>query len=299
MNRSFNFNLLSQIPEFTKTRFAPSPTGFLHLGHVSNALFVWLIARLKNAQVVLRIEDHDRIRSKPEYAESIFQDLNTLGLAPDLGENWQSSRYVQSRNLERYASGLKSLKTYYCMCSRLDIENRSGAKGEDIPYDGHCRYLNLTSGAIRLHWEPDLVSFTDFRLGRITQRPKDQCGDLLLKDRNHNYTYQYSVVIDDYLDEIDLVIRGEDLLESTGRQIRLHQLLNNPIVPSYLHHGLLLDTDGKKLSKRFYSESIKSLLQQGKTPEDLIGTAAFQVGLLPNDKPLGFEELVGFYQKNI
>lgn len=289
--------LLSQIPQFTRTRFAPSPTGYLHLGHVASALVVWLIARLKNAQIILRIEDHDRIRSKIEYTESIFEDLKTLGFKADLDSHSLESKFIQSKNMDRYAHCLKNLNTYYCQCSRADIEKRLGARGEDVPYDGHCRNLNHTSGAIRLKWEPELISFTDFHLGRLTQSPKEQCGDLVLMDRNQHYTYQYAVVVDDFFNEVDFVIRGEDLLESTGRQIRLHELLNNPIVPSYFHHNLMMDDDGKKLSKRFFSDSIGSLLKQGKTIEELIGTAAYHMGLWPIYKPLTFEELLLHYQK--
>ncbi len=296
MIRTLSSKILSQIPQFTRTRFAPSPTGYLHLGHVGSALVVWLIARLKNAQVILRIEDHDRIRSKVEYTESIFEDLKILGFNADLESHSLDSAFIQSKNIDRYAHCLENLNTYYCQCSRADIEKRLGERGEDVPYDGHCRCLNLTSGAIRLKWEPELVSFTDFSLGTITQSPKQQCGDLVLMDRNQLYTYQYSVVVDDFFDKIDFVIRGEDLLESTGRQIRLHELLKNPIVPGYFHHNLMMDDEGKKLSKRFFSDSIGSLLKQGKTTEELIGTAAYHMGLWPTYKPQSFEELLLHYQ---
>ena len=297
INRDFKA-LIHGLPKFSRTRFAPSPTGFLHLGHVTSALFVWLIARVNGASIILRIEDHDQSRSKPIFSIQIFEDLNFLKLVPDHGDSWTTSLYVQSRHMERYRDFLSRLPVYSCDCSRKRLEIRTGASTakSELIYDGFCRHRDVNAKALRLFWEPEPITFQDYRLGPFTHNPRQQCGDLLLRDRNHNYTYQFAVVVDDYIEEIDFIIRGEDLLESTGRQLRLHQAIGHTSFPRVFHHPLLYGESGAKLSKRDLSESIMDMARSGLSSEQIIGKAAHSAGLWLRDEPISFNDLLEAYK---
>ncbi len=290
--------LIHRLPSFSRTRFAPSPTGFLHLGHVTSALFVWLIAKVKDAEIVLRIEDHDQSRVRPHFTAQIIEDLNFLNLLPDHGNNLAKSSYIQSRHPERYHDALFPLQTYFCECSRKTIEGRIGSpsKATEIAYDGYCRHKGLTSGALRLFWDPEPIKFWDYRLGEFTHNPKQQCGDLLLREKNQNYTYQFSVVVDDFMENIDFIIRGADLLESTGRQLRLHEMMGNAAYPKVFHHPLVYAESGAKLSKRDLSESIQDWARKGLTSEQIMGKAAYLSGLWLREEPLSFEDLLHEYK---
>ncbi|MEI8027383.1 MAG: glutamate--tRNA ligase family protein [Pseudomonadota bacterium] len=290
--------LIHRLPSFSRTRFAPSPTGFLHLGHVTSALFVWLIARVKGAEIVLRIEDHDQSRMRPHFTAQIFEDLNFLKLVPDHGNNMAMSPYIQSQHLERYNDLLPLLQTYSCDCSRKTIETRMGSpsSSSELAYDGFCRHRGLTSGALRLLWDPEPITFWDCRLGEFTHNPKQQCGDLLLREKNQNYTYQFSVVVDDYIENIDFIIRGADLLESTGRQLRLHEMIGNATYPKAFHHPLVYAENGEKLSKRDLSESIQDWVRKGLTSEQIMGKAAYLSGLWLREESISFEDLLHEYK---
>jgi len=165
-----------------------------------------------------------------------------------------------------------------------------------MAYDDFCRDRGLASGAVRLHWNPEPITFWDYRLGEFTHHPKQQCGDLLLRERNQNYTYQFCVVADDYLDRIDFIIRGEDLLESTGRQLRLHQILGNSSQPAVFHHPLIYAESGAKLSKRDLSESIQDWAKKGLSSEEIIGKAAYLSGLWLREESISFSDLLRAYQ---
>ena len=207
------------------TRFAPAPTGFLHLGHVVNAIYVWGMARAKGGRVLLRIENHDRQRSRPEYEQAILEDLDWLGFVADEPPVRQSER----GNV--YDAALERLRTagliYACECSRTGIAAASQA-GQELRYPGTCRDKNLPEQpglGVRVRMEPSVERFDDVRHGPQQQRPFEQCGDLLVRDRDGNWTYQFAVTVDDDVQGITLVIRGDDLLSSTGRQIQLARLL--------------------------------------------------------------------------
>jgi glutamyl-tRNA synthetase/glutamyl-Q tRNA(Asp) synthetase len=293
INREFQ-SLFLNLPRFSKTRFAPSPTGNLHLGHVAHGLFVWLTAKLLGGEVLVRIEDHDQTRCKAIFKDQIFEDLGFLGLVPDPSLLHKKAS-IQSEHPERYEKFLRSLPTYLCDCSRKVIEERVNPTGPETAYDGYCRYRNLEEGAERIRWDPQSITFLDYRLGSFTQNPEKQCGDIVLRDRNKNFTYQYSVVVDDFVEEIDFIIRGEDLLDSTVRQLRLHEELGNPKLPKFFHHPLILGDSGVKLSKRDSSESIKDLAKKGLSSEEIIGRAAFLTGLWQKDEPISFEQLLYWY----
>jgi glutamyl-tRNA synthetase/glutamyl-Q tRNA(Asp) synthetase len=256
------------------TRFAPAPTGYLHLGHVLNALYVWDIARASgtDARVLLRIEDHDRARSRPEYEAALLEDLAWLGFAPDGGLTRQSERSaLYGRALEDLrARGL----TYACECSRTDIG--SGR------YPGTCRDKHVSESAaagIRVRLDSTVERFDDLRLGPQEQVPSEQCGDLLARDRHGNWTYQFAAVVDDWLQGVNLVIRGEDLLDSTGRQIQLARLLGRDRPPVFLHHELLMKSATQKLSKSDGDTGIRDLRAKGWTAEAVIDRATALAGL--------------------
>lgn len=283
------------------TRFAPSPTGHLHLGHVASTLYVWSLARTLKAKIILRIEDHDRIRCRQTYEQSILDDLHWLGFHADVGVNdaHQSSPYRQSDHPERYQQAIEFLQRhhhlYYCTCSRKDLLERQGStpNGEEVPYDGFCRTKNHppAGNSLRLTMPDQSITFNDLYLGPLTQRPSSQCGDLLLRDRDHQWTYQFCVVVDDWQEGVDLVIRGQDLTASTGRQILLGQMLGRPKPAKFYHHPLIHDATGRKLSKRDFAEAIATQRTQGVNPDIVRGQAAYLVGLQPENRPLTLARL--------
>ena len=302
------------------TRFAPAPTGYLHLGHVANAVWVWGLARAHGGRVVLRVEDHDRVRSRPEYEAALLEDLEWLGLAPDLGSPAElragPSPFRQSDRPAAYEAALRDLAgrglVYPCACTRRRIAERTGPPlpGEELRYPGTCREGGVDPAATpvrRIRLERQEVPFTDLRLGPRTQVPADQCGDLLARDRDGHWTYQFAVVVDDLgsglrlhgggVPRIDLVIRGEDLLESTGRQIQLARLLDRPDPPAFLHHPLLLRPDGTKLSKSNRDTGVRDLRAAGWTPARVLGEAAFRSGLLDRPGKVTAEDLARLFPR--
>jgi glutamyl-tRNA synthetase/glutamyl-Q tRNA(Asp) synthetase len=269
------------------TRFAPAPTGYLHLGHVVNAVHVWEIARQHHGRVLLRIEDHDRQRSRPEFEAAILEDLHWLGFRADAPLVRQSERDAVYRAAVRRLAeqGL----VYGCSCSRADIEsavhhsakgakvdNRhpaTGGSGSELRYTGTCRDRNiaLTDGVgWRLRLEPGDEHFDDALCGAQSQDPSAQCGDLLLRDRLGNWTYQLAVTVDDLDQGVTDVIRGTDLLESTGRQIRLARLLGRAAPPRFWHHPLVMKSATEKLSKSDGDTGIRELRAAGCSAEEVL-----------------------------
>ena len=263
------------------TRFAPAPTGWLHLGHVLNAEYVWGAG----AKIHLRIEDHDRERCRPEYEAGILADLDWLGYRahfPLVRQSERTSVYLEAAEVLRSSELL-----YACDCTRKQVDERtsgferrtSGRLISDAPprtpelrYDNYCRDrgLPITEGVgWRVRIDPGVETFIDRGLGAQEQDPALQCGDLLIRDRLGNWTYQLAATVDDYRQGIDLVIRGEDLLESTGRQIRLARLLGRETPATFLHHSLLMKSPGQKLSKSDGDTGIRELRARGWTPEQV------------------------------
>jgi glutamyl-Q tRNA(Asp) synthetase len=270
---------LGRPTRLTTTRFAPSPTGYLHLGHVVNAIYVWGLANAAGGRVLLRVEDHDRIRSRATFERAILEDLAWLGFVPDDGLHPVRR---QSENNEAYTTALARLQSthhvYICTCSRKEI---GGGR-----YPGTCRSRRLLPGdtappnaGIRVELDTVPEEFTDRALGTIVQAPAEQCGDLLLKDRDGNWTYQFAVTVDDMNDGVDLVIRGLDLLLSTGRQIKLARMLGRTAPPAFYHHPLIVKPDGEKLSKASADSGVRELRAAGEAPAAVIARAAAAVGL--------------------
>ncbi|MGE0812450.1 MAG: glutamate--tRNA ligase family protein [Vicinamibacterales bacterium] len=282
------------------TRFAPAPTGRLHLGHVVNAIYVWGLAAATGGRVLLRVEDHDRQRCRPAYEAALLDDLDWLGFAPDVFptaafragpcEGRQSDRDARYRAA---AAALASRGLVYgCACTRRDIEAAGGAGGVDeLRYPGTCRDRGLPLDAglgWRLRLPDEVVAFDDVVHGPGRQTPAEQCGDLLLRDRLGNWTYQFAVTVDDLAQGVTLVIRGDDLYASTGRQILLARLLGRDVPPVFLHHPLVMKSPTQKLSKADGDRGVRDLAAAGWTPARVIGQAAHAAGLLdaPGEMPL-------------
>jgi glutamyl-tRNA synthetase/glutamyl-Q tRNA(Asp) synthetase len=255
--------------------------------------------------VVLRLEDHDRGRFRAEYEAAILDDLEWLGLAPDLGDiasfRAGPSPYRQSDGVARYAVALDALQergvTYACECSRASGE--VAEDGSERRYPGTCRERGLSAAPgrrIRVRMDPGLERFVDFGKGTQAQDPADQCGDIVARDVAGAWSYQFAVTVDDMAQEVTLVIRGLDLQASTGRQVRLARLLGREVPPVFLHHPLVTDAAGRKLSKRDFAKSISEHRAAGRTPGSLLGEAAFLGGLLPTARPLTVTELPGLFR---
>jgi glutamyl-Q tRNA(Asp) synthetase len=274
-------------PEPPVTRFAPSPTGYLHLGHVVNAVYVWGVARALGGRVRLRIEDHDRIRSREEFERALLEDLEWLGFVPDEGLDpldRQSDRpHVYQEALHDLAS---REHVYACGCSRREIGSER--------YDGRCRDRRLPFGpgyGTRVAIEPGVERVDDLLLGSIAQDPAQQVGDLLLKDRDGHWTYQFAVTVDDLRQGITLIVRGADLVSSTGRQLRLARMLGRVVPPRVLHHPLILGAGGEKLSKAAGDTGIRDLRARGFSAPEVIGHAAVAVGLVPPGTPVSADDV--------
>lgn len=299
----------SPTPAIWVSRFAPSPTGHLHLGHLANALYVWGVTRALGGQILLRMEDHDRGRCRPEYEAAILEDLAWLGLEPDgdsqLSLQQGASSFRQSDNAERYEAAVHRLASqglvYTCTCSRAAILARTGLAGSELCYDGRCRargYRPDVEGGTRLILEDEQIVIDDLRLGTLRQKPAQQCGDLLLRDRHGCWTYQFAVVVDDGVHEVNLVIRGEDLLDSTGRQVMLGRLLGRSTPPAFLHHPLIAAPDGAKLSKRDFAKGLRDYRAEGRSAASVLGEAAWRVGLLPQDALLEAAAIPALFERD-
>lgn len=274
------------------TRYAPSPTGWLHLGHVANAVWTWGIAAREGASVLLRIEDHDRTRCRPEYERQILDDLQWLGFPPDPGTvaslRAGPSPWRQSDSQAEYQAALHRLANqglvYGCTCSRSTLARELGdgvAEGQELVYPGLCRDKGIRPGfgvGTRIRMPDGVERFTDLRLGPQEQEPPQQCGDLLARDRNGNWTYQFAVTVDDFRHGVTLVIRGEDLLSSTGRQLALARLLGRTDMPAFLHHPVIRNDTGEKLSKRERDLGLREMRAGGMTAQEVIAEAAGRSG---------------------
>ncbi len=264
-------------PPAAVSRFAPAPTGFLHLGHLVNAIYVWGVTRALGGRVLLRIEDHDRDRSRPAYERGILDDLDWLGFAPDEPSTGDFRRGpCRGRQSDReavYLQALDDLRTrglvYVCNCTRAEIASAAGPGGPELRYPGTCRSKRLpeTSGAgLRVRLDAGDEPFDDLALGLQTQRPAEQCGDLLVRDRHGCWTYQFAAAVDDLATGVTLVIRGVDLLASTGRQIALARLLGRTEPARFLHHPLMMKSPAQKLSKSDRDTGSRSIRSSGASP---------------------------------
>lgn len=270
------------------TRFAPSPTGYLHKGHAYSALLAYQYALKHQGRFILRIEDIDTTRCRPEFTDAIYEDLNWLGI------KWETPVRIQSQHFQDYQDGLERLKqqglAYPCFCTRKAIQeeiNRSGyaPHGPEGPvYPGICRALskdealsrikNGESHAWRLNLEKALIAidhpigWKDEVHGRQQATP-ELLGDIVLSRKDTPTSYHLSVTLDDALEGITHIIRGKDLFHATHIHVVLQALLGLP-QPHYHHHGLLLDNNGKRFAKRDKAQTLQSIRRAGVSPAQLL-----------------------------
>ena len=307
--------MVRKMQPLIRGRYAPSPTGDLHLGNLRTALLAWLFARCTDGQFVLRVEDLDRPRVRPGASERMLFDLRWLGLdwdeGPDIGGPY--APYIQSERQEIYMTYLQRLQDkdliYPCYCSRAEIARAASAPhGNEGPrYPGTCRYLtqaqrsqheaNNRRPSMRFRVDDErTVSFTDLLVGPVEQQVQQTVGDFIVCRSDGIFAYQFAVVVDDALMHINQVVRGVDLLESTARQILLFEALGFQ-VPTFAHVPLLLDKHGKRFSKRTQSAGLEPLRMTGITPEQVVGQMAAECGLVDRGEELSAGELVQGYRQ--
>jgi glutamyl-tRNA synthetase len=299
-----------------KGRYAPTPSGRLHLGNARTALLAWLQMRSVGGAFVLRIEDVDRSRARDVYRELIIRDLRWLGLdwdeGPDVGG--ANAPYQQSEREALYEEALQRLirlgRVYPCFCSRADIQAMAraphGLQSEGPFYDGRCRSLSEEQQKAKSAVKPPAlrfivpdkgtVSFTDGFCG-LQQFPANYGGDFVLKRADHMYAYQLAVVVDDQAMGITDVLRGDDLLDSTPRQLHLYEAFGwQP--PAFAHVPLVLGPDGRRLSKSHGDIAICSLRDAGAKPEAIVGWLAYLSGLIEKPEALFPIELAPDFRLN-
>lgn len=288
-------------------RFAPSPSGRMHLGNVLCALLSWLSARSQNGSYILRIEDLDPDRCPRHYADLIEDDLAWLGLDWDAGgsSGGPDGSYYQSERTAIYQHYFDQLHAqgllYPCFCSRAALHAASAPHLSDgrVVYPGTCRALtpeqiaqkSRTRGAaMRLRVPDQTISFVDGLQGACAEHLPTECGDFIVRRSDGVFAYQLAVVVDDALEGVTEVVRGRDLLGSTARQIWLHRVLGfEP--PHFVHIPLLNDAHGQRLSKRDAALDL-SVLRQRFTPHELTGALAYAAGLLDSPRPVSAHALI-------
>ncbi|MEM1041450.1 MAG: tRNA glutamyl-Q(34) synthetase GluQRS [Bacteroidota bacterium] len=298
------------LPGTPRGRFAPSPTGLLHVGSARTALAAWLSARSQGGQFVWRIEDLDPPRAVAGTAEAALDDLRWLGLDWDEGPDIDGPHapYVQSERYALYEAALRQLaeagRLFPCRRSRKDLRAIAsaphGASGSP-PYPASLRPTGLAPGwfnradgsdaALRFLIAEGAVTFEDYVQGTVSETVSETTGDFVLKRRDGLYAYQLAVVVDDLAMGITEVVRGADLLGSTARQVQLIEALGGAR-PAYAHLPLVLNAEGEKLSKRDEALALRSLRDRGVAPEALVGVLAQSLGLAASSAPVSARTLV-------
>ena len=288
-------------------RFAPSPTGRMHLGNVFCALLSWLSAKSQGGEWVLRIEDLDPQRSKKDYALQLMDDLQWLGLPWDGEPVWQSQR---GDIYEEYLLSLTNMGlTYPCYCTRADIMATQAPHETDgrVVYKGTCRPSVAHHSPLTAHRSPleattrlivpdCTIAFTDGHYGKHDINLAEHCGDYIIRRKDGAWAYQLAVVVDDALMGVTEIVRGRDLLLSSPQQIHLRELLfPSPLTVDFFHHPLLCNAEGQRLCKRDKSMDLEYLRGTGITPQEIIGKLAYLAGLTDTTTPITPSELLPLF----
>lgn len=283
-------------------RFAPSPSGRMHLGNIWSGLLAWLSARSQGGRMVLRLEDLDPDRCTRAWCDQVMRDLEWLGLT------WDNEPVYQSERTDLYAQAFRKLEDqgliYPCYCTRAERLAASAPHRSDgqAIYDGRCRRrspqeLEELSHSRRPAWRvavpEEEYAFRDLLQGEVRENLARDCGDFILRRSDGVYAYQLAVVVDDGDMGVTQVVRGSDLLSSTPRQMYLQDLLGLPR-PEYGHVPLLLAADGRRLAKRDRDRELGELQQQYTAPE-ILGRLAFMAGLIPEYAPMTAQALVSCF----
>ena len=282
-------------------RYAPSPSGRMHLGNLCCCLLAWLSAKSKGGQVLLRIEDLDTLRCPRVFADAIVDDLAWLGLSAD-GPDPVPYQSERSELYQHYYDVLADRGLVYpCFCSRSQLHAASAPHRSDgqVVYQGTCRGLSPEeiaakqkhkAPAWRVQVPDEIIGFTDGTMGWYEENLARDCGDFYLRRGDGVFAYQLAVVVDDALMGVTEVVRGADLLSSTPRQLWLYRELGLP-APQFYHLPLLLAPDGRRLSKRDGDQSLANLRARF-SPEEVVGRLAFAVGLQDAPRPRTPQSLV-------
>ncbi len=285
--------------DMEKGRFAPSPTGRMHLGNVFSALLSWLSVKSKGGQWLLRIEDIDAQRSRQEYADLLMDDLQWLGLS------WDGTPVYQHERSEIYLHYYHRLQeqglTYPCYCTRADLLAAQAPHESDgrVVYKGTCRHLPPQPGkpaAARLIVPDRVITFHDGHYGTHAVNLAEQVGDFIIRRKDGAWAYQLAVVVDDALMGITEVVRGRDLLLSSPQQMYVAERLGFPS-PRFIHLPLLCNADNQRLSKRDKSLDMGSL-RQHYTAEEIIGSLACLAGFLSAPTPIHAKDLIPLFSWN-
>ena len=282
-------------------RYAPSPSGRMHLGNLCCCLLAWLSAKSKGGQVLLRIEDLDTLRCPRVFADAIVDDLAWLGLSAD-GPDPVPYQSERSELYQHYYDVLADRGLVYpCFCSRSQLHAASAPHRSDgqVVYQGTCRGLSpeeiaakrkTKAPAWRVQVPDEVIGFTDGHMGWYEENLARDCGDFYLRRGDGVFASQLAVVVDDALMGVTEVVRGADLLSSTPRQLWLYRELGLP-APQFYHLPLLLAPDGRRLSKRDGDQSLENLRTRF-SPEEVVGRLAFAVGLQDAPRPRTPQSLV-------
>jgi len=281
-------------------RFAPSPSGRMHLGNLFAALMAYLSVRSQNGEMVLRIEDLDRQRCSLEKENILKEDLLWLGLS------WDREMPPQRDRTAFYETVLAKLvalgHAYPCWCSRSDLKAASAPHASDghVIYPGTCYGLSpaeqaakTTDPLMRMHVPDRVMEFYDRVYGTIRENLAEECGDFVLRRADGLFAYQLAVVADDMDGGITEVVRGRDLITSTARQMYLIEVLGGT-VPAYAHVPLLVAPDGRKLSKR-EKDLDMGVLRQTMKPEELLGLLAYTAGLIDRNEAVSLNDLIKIF----
>ena len=283
-------------------RFAPSPSGRMHMGNLWSCLLAWLSARSAGGRMVLRLEDLDPDRCRPEYCDQVMRDLEWLGL------DWDGAPVYQSRRTGAYAAAFRALEeqglVYPCFCTRAERLAASAPHRSDgvTVYDGRCARLSpaereAMSRTRRPAWRVRVpereVAFSDLLQGEYREELSRDCGDFILRRSDGVYAYQLAVVVDDAMMGVTQVVRGSDLLSSTPRQLWLQERLSLPH-PEYGHLPLLLAPDGRRLAKRDRDLELGQLQERYTAPQ-LVGLLAHAAGLIDRPEGITPRELVPLF----
>lgn len=284
-------------------RFAPTPSGQLHLGNVLCAMLAYLSARSQGGRFLLRIEDLDVPRCPRRLAEQCIADLQYLGFTWDEEPLWQSRR---SEIYQHYLDELiRQGRIYPCFCTRAQLQASQAPNLGDTQrvYNRACASLTPQQAAelsawhtpaLRLRVPDEEVAFTDGLFGPQCENLARDCGDFILRRSDGLFGYQLAVVVDDALSGVNEVVRGRDILSATPRQIFLQRCLGFP-TPRYIHMPLLMDAQGRRLAKRDKDISL-SVLSRRFSREDILGMLAASAGLLPEPRPVSLEALIPHFQ---
>jgi len=287
-------------------RFAPSPTGDLHLGGARTALVAWLAARAAGGAYLVRVEDLDGPRTIPGAEARILEDLRWLGLdweeGPDVGG--PHAPYRQSLRLARYDAAVEQLlasgHAFHCWCSRAEVARAATAPhgpGDDGPrYPGTCRARTTLPPrdrrpSVRLRVDPEIIAFADGVHGTQQEDPSTTIGDFVIRRADGIPAYQLAVVVDDAAMGITDVVRGDDLLGSTARQLLLYRALGL-LAPRFSHVPLILGPDGARLSKRHGGVAVRVLAERGRSPTYVVGRLAATLGLVADGSDATPQSLV-------